>query len=166
MLALGLAMTALGCVLVAALCDVASFEIPDALSVAIIVLYVGYALVTVLAGLATVSWASQLGGMAVMFMAGLALFSRGWMGGGDIKLLTAIALWTGLLGLPRLLIGTSVAGGVLALSVLALRALPALVSKTPGPGLRVLQKGEPLPYGVAIAAGVVYWLIDQPMPAF
>ena len=160
LLALGLAAMALGCVVVGALWDIARFEIPDSLSIAIIALFVPYALLS--AG--PIGWLDHLGGVALIFAIGLLLFWRGWMGGGDVKLLTAIALWTGLSGLPGLLIGTTLAGGVLAALLLALRALP-IASGSPGRRPHVLQAGAPLPYGVAIAAGTFYWLSTVPMPA-
>ena len=50
-----------------------------------------------------------------MFAFGLLAFARGWLGGGDVKLMTAIAAWTGITGLPLLFIAVSVAGGGLAL---------------------------------------------------
>ncbi len=50
-----------------------------------------------------------------MFALGLLAFSRGWLGGGDVKLMTAIAAWTGLAGLPLMFLATSISGGALAL---------------------------------------------------
>ena len=49
------------------------------------------------------------------FVVGAILFSRGWLGGGDVKLLTAATLWVGPAGTPTLLLLTSVLGGGLAL---------------------------------------------------
>ena len=152
-----LGLVALLCVLAAAVCDLRRFEIPDGLSIAIVVLFIGYAFVTP----PSVSWLSALSALALTFAIGVLLFWLGWMGGGDAKLLPAIALWTGLGGLPVLLMGTAIAGGVLAVVLLALRALPVAAGSTPESRPRVLRPGEPLPYGVAIAAGTLLWAWQQ-----
>jgi prepilin peptidase CpaA len=89
---------------------------------------------------------------AAVFAAGALLFSRGLMGGGDVKLLTVATLWAGPAGTPTLLIGTAILGGLLTLALLfplALRAAfaPAAVASA--------AKRMPVPYGVAIAAAAL-----------
>jgi prepilin peptidase CpaA len=89
---------------------------------------------------------------AAVFAAGALLFSRGLMGGGDVKLLTAATLWAGPAGTPTLLVGTAILGGLLTLGLLfplAVRTVfaPAAVS---GAANRM-----PVPYGVAIAAAAL-----------
>lgn len=148
---------ALLCVCAAAICDLRSFEIPNSLSVAIIILFAGYALVTP----ASVSWVSSVSAFAVTLLLGIFLFWIGWMGGGDVKLLPAIALWTGLDGLTLLLTAIALAGGVLALLLMVLRALPVAAGSAPEDRPRVLRRNEPLPYGVAIAAGTLLWAWQQ-----
>src|SRR4051794_13911957 len=54
----------------------------------------------------------------------LVIFQRGWVGGGDVKLLVALAIGFPLMGVIQLLTITALAGGVLALAHLALRLLP------------------------------------------
>ena len=49
------------------------------------------------------------------FLAGAVLFARGWLGGGDVKLLSAATLWAGAPQTFGLLAATGVLGGVLAL---------------------------------------------------
>ena len=92
--------------------------------------------------------ALQIGLAAIVFAVFAFAFSRGWMGGGDVKLLTALALWLPLVEVVRLLIVMSLAGGVLTAIVLVaqkLRADPA---------------SPEVPYGVAIAfAGL--WVIGE-----
>lgn len=105
----------------------------------------------------------------VVFLPLLLGFAAGKMGGGDVKLLTAAALWSGWERLPELLVITALAGGALALlAVLGRsfhRALFGLGLVVPGAALSRLTAAlaarlEPprnrpagLPYGVAIAAG-------------
>lgn len=141
----GIAAAALACVAGAAVADVRRFEIPDGWSVAVAALFVGFALV---APLPEPWWAHALAGIAV-FALGAWLFDRGWLGGGDVKLLAACALWSGFAGLPWLLLGTVAAGGVLALIAVAGRRL-ARDPTYPG-----LQRDGPLPYAVAILCGAI-----------
>ena len=147
-----LEIAALLCVVAAALFDLRSFEIPDSLSIAIIILFVGHALVVPHG----VSWLSSGAAFALCLALGILLFWLNWMGGGDVKLLPTIALWTGMGGLPALLLGIALAGGVLAAVLLVLRALP-VPAGGPEARPRLLRRGEPLPYGVAIAAGTLFW---------
>jgi prepilin peptidase CpaA len=91
-----------------------------------------------------------------------ALWLRGFIGGGDVKLIPAAALLLPPSSVPALVLSIAIAGGALALLYLC---LPYLVRRPrPGPrhGLlaralkaeawRVHRRG-PLPYAVAIAGG-------------
>lgn len=142
-----LAMGALLCVVVGAVWDMVKFEIPDELSIIIIVLAALYGLTTPGFG-----WLSHIAAPLIFFAIGLLLFARGWMGGGDIKLLTALSAWTGLAGLPLFLVGTALAGGLLAFVLLVGRRLNADAQ-----GPRLFHPGAPLPYAVAILGGTAYF---------
>jgi prepilin peptidase CpaA len=95
-------------------------------------------------------WQVAAGGVAtalLVFVGGAALFARGWIGGGDVKLLSSLALWAGFDGLAALLFDTALAGAVLALAMLV-----QLRRRTPA-NWRVHQPlRQPMPFGVAIAA--------------
>lgn len=147
-----MALLALACLFAAAIADMWRFEIPDGLSIALLVTAAGYGIVTPGFG-----WISHIAAPLIMFGVGLLLFSRGWMGGGDIKLLVAIAAWTGLSGLPLQLVGVALAGGGLALVLLAVRGSLALAGRDAENMPRLFQKDAPLPYAVAIAAGTCWW---------
>jgi prepilin peptidase CpaA len=115
------------------------------------------------------------GTLGVALIAALAVFvaaafcwRRGWLGGGDVKLLGAASLFVPPGQIPALLLATALAGGVLALLYLALAALPA---PTPprGPKAKLIprilraerwriRRHGPLPYASAIAAGAVFTL--------
>ena len=86
-------------------------------------------------------------GLAV-FLAGAVLFSRGLIGGGDVKLLTAATLWAGPGSTPALLIVTAVLGGILTLALLSPLALRAVFAPAAAADA---AKRMPVPYGVAIA---------------
>ncbi len=149
---------AFAAVLAAAASDLRRYEIPDWLSVLI-------ALAAVVDGLLMpgFGWRSHLAAPALMFGFGLFAFSHGWLGGGDVKLMTALALWTGLRQLPVLLLGVALAGGVLVLLLNLLRRL-AFASRDDASRPRLAREGEALPYAVAIAAGVVWWALTFRVP--
>jgi len=90
---------------------------------------------------------------------GTFMFGRGWMGGGDIKLLAASSLWFNLSDGWRLLTAIAIAGGVEALVIMIVRRLPwsdAARSK-----VLLLSRRGLIPYGIAIALGVAlmgWWL--------
>ncbi|HYE00974.1 MAG TPA: prepilin peptidase [Alphaproteobacteria bacterium] len=142
-LCLGLYCAAL---LTAAAWDVARFEIPDALS---LLLAAGFAALVLGGGAAALP---GLTAGAAVLAAGFALFARGLIGGGDVKLMAATALWTGWTGLPGYLAATALAGGALALLLLALRRLLRRAAAR-GFGGELLSPAGGIPYGVALAAG-------------
>jgi prepilin peptidase CpaA len=151
-IAIAMALAALVCVLAAAVADMRRFEIPDGLSIALLVTAAGYGFFTPGFG-----WISHIAAPLIMFGIGLLMFSRGWMGGGDIKLLIAIAAWTGLSGLPLQLVGVALAGGGLALVLIVVRAGLARNGRDTAHMPRLFQADAPLPYAVAIAAGTIWW---------
>jgi len=108
-----------------------------------------------------------LAAAALVFAAALLCWLRGWMGGGDVKLLAAAALLVAPVQVPLMLVSVSIAGGCLALPYLAGRhrlvaPRPAAAARRPaGLAARILRaerwrlgRGGPLPYAVAIGVGV------------
>lgn len=90
----------------------------------------------------------QLGLAATVFALFTAAFAFGWMGGGDVKLLGALALWLPAVATLKLLIVMSLAGGALTLVMLLLHRL------------RRVGHALEIPYGVAISfAGL--WVIYE-----
>lgn len=83
---------------------------------------------------------------------GTLLFVRGWMGGGDIKLLAACALWFDLSQGWKMLVVVAIVGGLETLIVMLLRALPWPIRLRNR--LAVLRRNDGIPYGVAIGLGV------------
>lgn len=85
---------------------------------------------------------------------GFVLFATRIIGGGDAKLLAAIAPWIGLSSLPFFLVNMAFAGAVLAVALLIFRKAPLLPIFAQAPWvLRLHQKPKEIPYAVAIAAG-------------
>jgi len=90
---------------------------------------------------------------------GTFMFGRGWMGGGDIKLLAASSLWFDLSDGWRLLSAVAIAGGVEALVIMIVRRLPW--SDAARDKVLLLNRRGLIPYGIAIALGVAlmgWWL--------
>lgn len=110
-----------------------------------------------LAGLETAACA------AAIFIAGALLFSRGLIGGGDVKLLSAAALWAGADRVAPLLLATGLLGGALSLLFLtplgsrfaAARQGPALPPDAIAAASGAGTGRVPVPYGVAIAGAAL-----------
>src|SRR3546814_3100054 len=99
----------------------------------------------------------------------LVAYRFGVVGGGDLKLMTAVSLWAGLDALPQLLLWTALAGGAFALGLIVLRRLlGGLLFVQPFAETvtlpRLLLPGEAIPYGVAIALGVILVARNLPPP--
>lgn len=146
------------CLVLAALEDAWRYRISNMLSLALILLFVVAAIVQPIG----VDWLDHLSGALFMFALGTAMFGLGWMGGGDVKLLTAVALWCGLADLPRLLITTSLLGGALVIALIVVRrALPAAAGEWRP---KILRRNAPVPYGIAISVGALLLLAPQLTP--
>jgi prepilin peptidase CpaA len=100
----------------------------------------------------------------------IVVYQRGWIGGGDVKLLVALAIGLPLMGVIQLLTVTALAGGVLALVHLMMRLLPYPKLAPAGSSLvrRVYAierwrnlRHAPLPYGVAIACGGIWTVFNH-----
>ena len=142
----------------AAVSDAFWFRIPNAVPIAIVALYPIY-LLSGGNGLETAHWALLIAAGA--FLAGFVLFARGAMGGGDVKLLSALALWAGPQYFPSLVLVIAITGGILSLAILATVRNPYLALATlhvrAALGLPVAptsaKGGRTIPYGIAIAVG-------------
>lgn len=138
-----------GLLVSAGLFDILKFRIPNPIVVAFLILFAVAAIVAP----GPVDWLGHLGaGLAVLVGAAL-LFHFNLLGGGDAKLLAALALWAGFHSLVPFLVATSVLGGMLALFLLLARPVCARIPNVDWP--LSLRSGHPLPYGVAIGGGAV-----------
>ncbi len=111
------------------------------------------------------------GDLGLALLCGLSVFAVsyvfwrfGWMGGADVKLLTASAVFVPHGTVPNLVVYTSLAGGLLAMIyIIGGRVAPRPARLTAAQGnlfrralrceLRRLRRRGPLPYATAIAAG-------------
>jgi prepilin peptidase CpaA len=114
--------------------------------------------------------AESLISAAILFLLLFVLYMRGGIGGGDVKLLTALAVGFPPTGVIQLLTITALAGGVLALVHLLMRLLPYPRLAPAGSSLvrRVYAierwrhlRHAPLPFGVAIASGGIWAVLSK-----
>jgi prepilin peptidase CpaA len=157
----GLMLCSAGLLLMAALHDLAARTVPNWMAGVLAVL--GLALRAVAGGLL----AGLCAGVVVFVLAAIC-WRRGWMGGGDVKLLAA----SGVVVPPSLVLSfiaaVAICGGVLAVAYLIAGRLVA-APRTARPrtllarALRVerwrIHRGGPLPYACAIAAGGLFILL-------
>lgn len=126
--------------LVAAATDLRGRVIANALNLAIALLAPAYWWATGMALWPDMAMQVALG--AGVFAIFAAFFALGWMGGGDVKLLAALALWLPAFLVLKLIVLMSVIGGVLTIAYVAIHRLRKL--------------GRPqIPYGVAISAAAL-----------
>jgi prepilin peptidase CpaA len=124
---------------VAAVVDVRTFTISNRLNLAVALLAPVYWLSISLAPWPGI--AIQLAAGAAVFTLLAGAFYAGMMGGGDVKLAAALALWFSPTGTVRFLVLMSLAGGILTLVLVAWHRARK-------------REGRPqIPYGVAIAFG-------------
>lgn len=161
LLALVLVVTSIATLLAAALHDIAARTVPNILAAS---LAVAGLMARALDGWLLIS----LGCAAAVFLTAAVCWRRGWMGGGDVKLMGAAAL-----GVPPPLVATSliimsVFGALLSLLYL-LGHQTAHTRPAPRPHFLLarivraerwrFQRGGPLPYACAIAAGGLFTLL-------
>jgi prepilin peptidase CpaA len=158
-------MALLGACLLAACSDLAVRRIPNALTFGVAVLAVGLA--------AFHGWWSVLTALilyVVVFVAGSVPYGRGWIGGGDVKLLAAGAAIAGWPAATTFLLGTGIAGGLLSVVELARQrrlrltlnrfALAAAAGDI-GSSMETDTARTKLPYALAIAAGALALLASE-----
>ena len=144
---------------IAAAFDTWKYIIPNAITVGLIALFVVTTLLLQL-DMGWRDWLSHLGAAAAVLAGGAVLFAFNKMGGGDVKLMTAVAFWAGFEQVADLLLYIAVAGGALAIGLIVVRRLlfgmmtAASLTKIKVP--RMLLSGEPVPYGLAIAPSAIF----------
>jgi prepilin peptidase CpaA len=134
-------------------------HIADGFSLAIAGLFIVWGVGELASGRLALPGVGLAVGCAVaVFAVGAAAFAAGALGGGDVKLLSAVSLFAGPAGLVDFLAVTAIAGGLLGVAILAGAPIgqPAV-----GP-LRARLRGG-LPYGPAIAAGGLWVAASRAM---
>lgn len=152
-----------GAMALAAATDLFTMTVPNRLALALVACFF------VVAPLADLGW-SDVGlhvalALAALFVA-FALFSFGWIGGGDAKLFAATCLWLGPEAIFAYSIYAALLGGALTLMLLFWRGLPLPVMLTSqGWLVRLHSPKEGVPYGIALAAAGLLVYPDTPFMA-
>lgn len=160
---LGLILTAISIALflAAALHDVAARTVPNGLALALAITGIAAR------GLDQNLLMGLLAGALVFVLAAIC-WRRGWMGGGDVKLLGAGAIAVPPGDVLTFITVMAIAGALLAIIYLIGRAMPAphpthrpasLLARALRIERRRLHRGGPLPYACAIAVGGLFVLI-------
>ncbi len=129
----------------AAISDARTRRISNRLSAGLALLGLARITIDLMNGAGAASAVADLAVAVVVFGLGAIAFRFRVLGGGDVKLLAASALWLGLGEIGAFLLATAFAGGLLAMIFLGWQLLR--------PGPRLTSKPPSLPYAIAIAAG-------------
>jgi prepilin peptidase CpaA len=104
----------------------------------------------------------------LLFVLLVVTYSRGFIGGGDVKIMTALAVGLSPLDCYRFVIATTIAGGFLGIGYFVLSRRPAgirerrrtcVLARVVAVEVWRIRRRWPLPYGVAIAAGGTFVLL-------
>lgn len=149
------------CLFIAAISDLFTMTIPNRVS---IFLLASFAVLAPVSGLpwAEISMSVAAGGLVLAVCFGF--FALNIMGGGDVKLLAASAVWFGFSpALGAFIVATALWGGVVTLLVLLLRAQANrfAVIETVVPAQILATKK--IPYGVAIGIAGIMTFWDSPI---
>jgi len=146
---------------IAAVTDIATLKIPNFVSLLLAALFPAAAALAA----HPIVWLSHVAAGLAMLAIGIGLFAWGKLGGGDVKLIAAVALWHGLGLLPSLLLLIGIVGGLLSIACLLLRwARIGVFLAARGIPSVSLQSGADIPYAVAIATAC--WLLLPHLPVF
>jgi prepilin peptidase CpaA len=153
-------------VVVAAAHDFLTLRIPNWLNLVIALAFFPLTMMRGMPGEAML-WHCLTG--VVILSVGFGLFSRGFIGGGDAKLLAAAGLWFGWPDAGPFLVLTTLAGGVLAIAYkIGFMFKVEQEVRDIGWAKRWLNVNPDLPYGIAIAAGAIlyfpstWWWLSLP----
>lgn len=135
--------------------DAATLTIPNWVSLALVALF---PIVAFNAGFGWAEAGIHVGVGVAALIVGAALFATGTVGGGDAKLFAAVSLYIGAGWFATFIFFVALAGGVVALVVLAIRYAAAFGIVARLSWLQHLLTGKGIPYGVAIAAGGLFIL--------
>jgi prepilin peptidase CpaA len=141
----------LGLLGLAVVSDIEALRIPNRICLAIAALYP----VHVLASPEPVDWLGAIAVALAVFAVGLVAFAAGAVGGGDVKLIAATALWAGPAMFLDFVFATTLVGGAIAIVIMSRWrfALAQICDFAGEVSLRDMFLGRAVPYAIAIAAG-------------
>lgn len=130
--------------------DLVSMTISNRLTLGLVTAFV---LLAVWSGMPLALVGNHLLAGFVSLAVGIALFARGWIGGGDAKLCAATALWIGWDLLAEYVLVSALLGGLLTFAILMFRNIPLSKTIMRMDWLaRLHYRGTGIPYGISLAA--------------
>lgn len=159
------ALATIGLLIAAAVSDILRYRIPNYLVYSITIAFA----VAIAFNFSWLALGWSLAAALGMFALGCAFFALRLFGGGDVKLITAVALWTGVADLLRFVLLMSAIGGVLGVVWVIRRRqhqrrVAAEAAANPDAPLAPARTFK-LPYGVAIAlAGLDFFVTSVHSP--
>lgn len=119
-----------------------------------VLLISGFCLLALAVGLPLQAWGLHALGLAVVFVPCFVFFAFNWMGGGDVKFISAISLWIGFTPeLAAFAILVAIYGMVLTIGLLLMRQkliVPIILIQQDW-FARLHDRNSGIPYGIAIA---------------
>jgi prepilin peptidase CpaA len=146
-----------GLLLIASASDIARLRIPNWISAAILA---AFALFVAVTGVSLSVLLQHLAAGLTVLAFGIAMFAWGKLGGGDVKLLSAVSLCVGWGALFQFLFAVSLFGALVSLVVVVLR-IRSIAETIHSKGYRpaVLEAEAGAPYAIAIAGGFFFLLL-------
>ena len=139
------------CVCFAIVTDFRKLTIPNWISLVLVGTFAFYGA----ANWTSINILQHLAVAGAVFILGIAFFAMNWFGGGDVKFLTAVALWTGMEHAPKMVLLMCLLGGAFAIGLIVLQKV---LNHRPAFGMNIpilqnlvafAEKGV-CPYGVPI----------------
>jgi len=145
----------------AAASDLVTMKIPNWIHVALIA---GFCILAVATGMDLAVLGQHAGTAAVMLVFGFAMFSMGWVGGGDAKLFAATGLWFGFSQMLLVyVIYAGLIGGAITILLLAFRKVPLHETALQQAWVGRLHSAESgVPYGIALAFSGLAVYVNSP----
>lgn len=143
--------------------DLFTMTVPNRIA---IVLVAGFVVLAPMVGIGWTEFGLHVALAAAALALGFAMFSFGWIGGGDAKLFAATCLWIGPEALFSYSMFTALFGGALTLGLLFYRKLPLpMALNSQGWLVRLHSPREGVPYGIALAAAGLMVYPETPFMA-
>ena len=137
----------------AAMTDALSYKISNWVS---LILVVGFIALVPFSGLDLNQILFHVGLAFIVLVIGFLMFVKGWLGGGDSKIIAAVALWLGPDHLALFLVLVGIFGGILSVLFLMVRKFPLPPFLAGQKWLVNWQCGTgDIPYGIAIGAAAL-----------
>ncbi len=116
-----------------------------------------YFVLAPIAGYSLVDMATSVGVAGIVFVVTFGFFAMGWIGGGDAKLATAVALWFGWDHALIYFIYATLAGGLLTLVIIGFRSAMLPASWYANESIMRLHNSKSgIPYGAAFAFAALF----------